>query len=314
MNRLPCQPGIAIAGQEGHAAGRDRGRHPVASAAARSRASGPPRRCACRCRSCGRRSPAASRSCARRAHVDLVAALRAVLAGPQLARHRVQRRALDVAVAQAPDLGRAPAGRRRGCRPAPCRRRRCAPPCRCGCPASARRPCARSGRPGHEQTGRGGEHDARAAVVLLDTLGCWLKITCTSVSRSPQPAARHRGAVAALARLGDRSSTGSWLSANFGSSTTSSRPHCRRHRSAAGRPAARRGRPSAPTMRSRPARSVTSMRPSGRKASGPGVGQTARHGDRLGFARLRGPGQRQATGQRGWERQSDHAGWVSKRC
>ena len=128
-----------------------------------------------------------------------------MLGGPQLAGLRVQRRALHVAVAQAPDLGpRARRSTRRGCRPAPCRRPRCAPPCRDGCPSfcasslrEKRSPSTTNRRPSRANTRR------EPQCSWLDTLGSCLKITCTSVKPvALQLAARHRRAVAALAGLG----------------------------------------------------------------------------------------------------------------
>jgi hypothetical protein len=108
----------------------------------------------------------------------------------------------------------------------------------------------------------------------LLTLGAWRKMVRTSVSLSPTSRPR----ATAVLLLDWPSGAGSAkvqktsrLVANSGSTTTSSSPHCPPV-AIGGRPVSGSPRvPSAATMRSRPARSVTTIRPSGRKARPQGL-------------------------------------------
>ena len=204
--------------------------------------------------------------------VDLVAAARAVLVRPQLAGRRMQRRALHIAVAVAPDfrLGVACA-RRTDCRSAPRRPARRARSCRCGCrgsapPADRSRDRPWSGTGCCRASARCGSRNAgRSTAGLPAGRSPSRRRACRRrAGRAPSRCGRRRRA--------DRRSRNRW------SGSARSCGRARRHAARPGStqtPSARRRAAATAcrraTMRSRPGRSVTSMRPSGRKASAQGL-------------------------------------------
>ena len=196
--------GVAITRQEGHAAGRDGGRNPVLQwlLEAGLRPFLADARADAVVAAVGQQRPAVVEPGTHA--IDLVAALRAMLHGPQLARGGVQRRALHVAVTQAPQLGRRTGAANEGV---------VGRHAAVGLDADdlaqmvggrlrvvlAREAVAQA----HEQTAIPREHEARAAVQAAAHLGQLPEDDLhVGHALAIEPAARHGHAVATLAGFG----------------------------------------------------------------------------------------------------------------
>ena len=207
--------------------------------------------------------------------VELVAAARAVLRGPELARHRVEREPLGVAVAVAPDAGESARAPHEGVvlRHAavvehavdlPARARR----------GSARRPAAR----GRRSSRRGAPRDRRGSACRS---GRWRARRPRASAGTRTPGRPRRRPSRARARSPSSRSRPAPGRSSRGRSSRSARSRGGGPRRAARRPAgprraarresARPGPGPASRMRSRPGRSLTSMRPSGRNSRPHGV-------------------------------------------
>ena len=113
-------------------------------------------------------------------------------------------------------------------------------------------------------------HDAAAELMPREGGPCCRKMTLTSSRRGAcrhRAGARHRGAAAAVGRLGIAEIDRAVSARSRGRATTSSKPPWPRAKTFGTPASGGDSLPSRVTMRMRPGRSVTSMRPSGRKAS-----------------------------------------------